>query len=45
MGLLEAGREEKRERLARAADRLRDRFGFGKIQLGSSLEGGETDED
>jgi DNA polymerase-4 len=45
LGLLDAGREEKRERLARAADRLRDRYGFGKIQLGSSLEGAEDDED
>jgi DNA polymerase-4 len=45
MDLLDAGCGEKRERLARAADRLRDRYGFGKIQLGSSLEGGETDED
>jgi DNA polymerase-4 len=35
--LLDAGRREKLERLARAADRLRDRFGFSKIQLGGSL--------
>ena len=45
LGLLDAGRDEKRARLARAADRLRDRYGFGKIQLGSSLEGADTDED
>ncbi|MHB8411397.1 MAG: DNA polymerase IV [Candidatus Acidiferrales bacterium] len=35
--LLDAGRSEKLERLAQAADRLRDRFGFSKIQLGGSL--------
>jgi DNA polymerase-4 len=35
--LLEAGRREKLERLVRATDRLRDRFGFSKIQLGGSL--------
>jgi DNA polymerase IV len=35
--LLEAGRREKLERLARTTDRLRDRFGFSKIQLGGSL--------
>lgn len=35
--LLDAGRREKLERLAKTADRLRDRFGFSKIQLGGSL--------
>jgi hypothetical protein len=35
--LLDAGRREKLERLAQTADRLRDRFGFSKIQLGGSL--------
>lgn len=35
--LLDAGRREKLERLSQAADRLRDRFGFAKIQLGGSL--------
>lgn len=35
--LLDVGRREKLERLAQAADRLRDRFGFSKIQLGGSL--------
>jgi DNA polymerase IV len=35
--LLDAGRREKLERLARATDSLRDRFGFSKIQLGGSL--------
>jgi DNA polymerase IV len=40
------GREEleRRERLARAADRLRDRFGAAKLQLGSSLTRGPDDE-
>jgi DNA polymerase IV len=37
LGLLDAEHREKLERLARAADKLRDRFGFGKIQLGGSL--------
>lgn len=35
--LLDAERRAKLERLARAADCLRDRFGFEKIQLGGSL--------
>ena len=35
--LLDGGRREKLERLAKTADRLRDRFGFSKIQLGGSL--------
>jgi DNA polymerase-4 len=39
LDLLDAGRREKLERLARATDRLRDRFGFSKVQLGSSLKG------
>jgi len=37
LDLLDSGRREKLERLARATDRLRDRFGFSKIQLGGSL--------
>lgn len=37
LDLLDPARKEKLERLARATDRLRDRFGFGKIQLGGSL--------
>lgn len=36
--LLEGPRNEKLERLARATDKLRDRFGFSKIQYGSSLD-------
>ncbi|MFZ0978118.1 MAG: DNA polymerase IV [Candidatus Acidiferrales bacterium] len=35
--LLDPGRHEKFERLARTADRLRDKFGFSKLQLGGSL--------
>jgi DNA polymerase-4 len=35
--LLDPERREKLERLARATDRLRDRFGFSKVQLGGSL--------
>jgi DNA polymerase-4 len=37
LDLLDAGRREKLERLARATDRLRDRFGFSKVQFGGSL--------
>ena len=43
LGLLNAGEREKLERLARATDRLRDRFGFSKLQLGGSLRSGEED--
>lgn len=35
--LLDSGHREKLERLAQAADRVRDRFGFSKLQLGGSL--------
>jgi len=41
-GLFEASRREKLEKLARATDRLRDRFGFAKLQFGGSL--GSSDE-
>jgi len=37
LDLLDPGRIEKLERLARTADRLRDKFGFSKLQLGGSL--------
>ena len=37
LDLLDPGRREKLERLARATDNLRDRFGFAKLQLGGSL--------
>lgn len=35
--LLDSGHREKLERLAQATDRVRDRFGFSKLQLGGSL--------
>jgi len=38
LDLLDAARKEKLERLARATDRLRDRYGFSKVQFGGSLE-------
>jgi DNA polymerase-4 len=37
MELLDPGRREKLERLVRATDSLRDRFGFSKVQFGGSL--------
>jgi DNA polymerase IV len=37
LDLLDPDRREKLERLARTTDRLRDRFGFSKLQLGGSL--------
>lgn len=37
LSLLDAGRRERLERLARATDQLRDRFGFDTVQLGGSL--------
>jgi len=37
LDLLDAGSREKSEKLTRAADRLRDRFGFTKVQFGGSL--------
>lgn len=38
LDLLERGRLEKLERLAKTTDRLRDKYGFSKLQLGGSLE-------
>jgi DNA polymerase IV len=38
LDLLDPGRREKLERLAQTTDRLRDKFGFSKVQLASSLE-------
>jgi DNA polymerase IV len=35
--LLDRGRSERLERLARATDKLRDKFGFSKVQFGGSL--------
>jgi DNA polymerase-4 len=40
--LLDGVKREKLEKLARATDKLRDRFGFSKIQLGGSL-GSDSD--
>jgi len=37
LDLLEADRREKLERLTKAADQLRDKFGFGSVQFGGSL--------
>ena len=37
--LLDPDRREKLERLAQATDRLRDKFGFSKLQYGGSLPG------
>ena len=34
---LQAGRREKLQKLTQATDRLRDRFGFNKVQFGGSL--------
>jgi DNA polymerase-4 len=43
LDLLDAERREKLEKLTQAADRLRDRFGFGKVQFGGSLSAEELD--
>src|SRR2546422_2222749 len=47
LDLLEAERRARLEKLTSAADRLRDRFGFGKVQFGGSLgsEGPEQSHD
>lgn len=37
LDLIDPGRREKLERLAQATDRLRDKFGFSKVQYGGSL--------
>jgi DNA polymerase-4 len=45
LDLLEAERRERLEKLTRATDKLRDRFGFGKVQFGGSLRAdGSQDE-
>ena len=44
LDLLDAGRREKMEKLAQAADSLRDRFGFSKVQFGGSLVRGKEEE-
>jgi DNA polymerase IV len=43
LGLLDGEQKSKLERLARTADRLRDRFGFTKLQLGASLNAPDDD--
>ena len=37
LDLIDAGRRQKLERLARATDKLRDKFGFSTVQFGGSL--------
>jgi DNA polymerase-4 len=37
LDLLDADRREKLDKLTKAADRLRDKFGFGSVQFGASL--------
>jgi DNA polymerase IV len=37
LDLLQAERREKLQKLTQATDRLRDKFGFGKVQFGGSL--------
>jgi hypothetical protein len=37
LDLLDPQRRAKLEKLSKAADSLRDRFGFGKVQFGGSL--------
>ena len=44
LDLLDAARRAKLERVSKAADQLRDRFGFSKIQFGGSLSK-ETNKD
>jgi len=45
LDLLEAEKRERLEKVTRAADKLRDRFGFGKVQFGGSLRtNGSTNE-
>ncbi len=47
LDLLEAERRERIEKLTRATDKLRDRFGFGKVQFGGSLraDGSQNERD
>jgi len=45
LDLLDAERRERLEKLTKATDKLRDRFGFGKVQFGGSLRSdGSTEE-
>src|SRR5258708_15335672 len=43
LDLLAAERRSRLEKLTRAADHLRDRFGFGSVQFGGSLRSGDSD--
>src|SRR5712664_3260872 len=45
LDLLDAERRARLEKLTSAADRLRDRFGFGKVQFGGSLRHDELGQD
>ena len=45
LDLLDAERRAKLEKLTSATDRLRDRFGFGKVQFGGSLRHDEPGHD
>ena len=45
LDLLEKEQREKLAKLTKAADRLRDRFGFGKVQFGGSLSADELNYD
>jgi DNA polymerase-4 len=42
LDLLQAERREKLQKLTQATDRLRDRFGFSKVQFGGSLRRGDV---
>src|ERR1700693_4401095 len=42
LDLLQARSEEKLQKLTQATDRLRDRFGFSKVQFGGSLRRGDS---
>jgi hypothetical protein len=45
LDLLSAERRAKLEKLTRATDSLRDRFGFGSVQFGGSLRTENPDSD
>jgi DNA polymerase-4 len=45
LDLLDAERRERLEKLTRATDKLRDRFGFGKVQFGGSLRADSSSND
>jgi DNA polymerase IV len=43
LDLLQAERREKLQKVTQATDRLRDRFGFSKVQFGGSLRRGDSE--